>query len=118
MMSSTVATVTAGSFPTQWWYLVMEDVIWWTTKADSHIWNHVEGFSNQNPGRLMEELTAARMNSLPEAWRAWLLQSATAAAAVAAVASALICSRLLTFIMFGGGRWAVLLGLPMKDVEN
>ena len=25
--------------------------------------NHVEGFSSQNPGRLMEELTAARMNS-------------------------------------------------------
>ena len=52
------ATVSAGSFPAQWWYLV-------TAKANLHILNYVWGLSNQNPGRLMVELTAARMNSLP-----------------------------------------------------
>ena len=56
MITSTVATVSSGSFPMQWWYLVMEDVIWRTAKANLHIWNHVEGFSSQKPGRLMEEL--------------------------------------------------------------
>ena len=44
----------------------MGDIIWQTAKADSHILKHVWGLSNQNPGRLMMELTAARMNLVLE----------------------------------------------------
>ena len=74
----------------------MGDVIWRTAKADSHIWNHVEGFSYQKPGRLMEELTAARRNTLPGFRTAGLLPEAEPAAAAAA---ALIRSSSSTFMM-------------------
>ena len=52
----------------QWLYLVMGDVIWQAVKADSNILNHAWGLSNQNLGRLMVELNAARMISLPWYW--------------------------------------------------
>ena len=60
-----MATVSAGSLPTQWWYLVTEDVIWWTANADSHMLNHMAGRSSQKLGKLRLELTDSSMNSLP-----------------------------------------------------
>ena len=91
--------------------MVMEDVIWRTAKADSHILNHVEGFSNQKPGRLMEELTAAKRNSLPWLGTAGLLPAAAAAAAAAAE---LIRSR--SSAWSGGTSLAAFLGLAGKDM--
>ena len=45
----------------------MEDVIWRTANADSHMLNQVVGCSSQKLGKLRVELTAASINSLP-AW--------------------------------------------------